>query len=647
MIYMRSKVFAIFFAILAIINHAHAQLCQGSLGDPIINTTFGSGPNPGPPLSAATTNYQYIAGDCPNDGFYTVRNSTASCFGNSWHSFSSDHTGNPNGYFMLVNASIQPSDFYLETVKGLCGNTTYEFAAWIMNVLHPSACSGNGIQPNLTFSIEQTNGTVLQTYNTGGISVTQAAFWKQYGFFFTTPLAVTDVVLRITNNSQGGCGNDLALDDITFRPCGPLLTAGITGNASDTVSFCEGTPGTFTFTCSVSGGFNNPVFQWQERLNNGSWTDIPLANTNSLTKIFTTISPPGNYQYRLSVAEIGNLGSAQCRIASRPLTVIINKTPVPAAVNDGPGCTGNTSTLKATGGTQYVWTGPNGFTGSDSSFQLSNIQLNQAGKYYVTVTSTAGCSNTDSTTLIVNPSPAATVNLVNATLCAGDSIQLIAGGGPSYTWIPATGLSNANVFNPKASPVQTTIYSMVVSNQFSCKDTAVVNINIILDPIVDAGPDKVILKGQSIQLSALVIGTGNSFSWSPSVFIDDIFSLQPVINPTADSRYILEVVSNVGCKSISDTMFVKVYNGIYIPNAFTPNGDGINDTWNIPALGVYPDFELFIYNRYGQLVFRTKNIPLAWNGKYKGNPCPNGAYTYLIKTGNGKDVIRGSVMLIR
>lgn len=644
---MRSKIFAIFFALLAIIQHANAQLCQGSLGDPIINTTFGSGPNPGPSLSAATTNYQYVPNDCPNDGFYTVRNNTTSCFGNSWHSFSSDHTGNTNGYFMLVNASIQPSAFYLDTVRGLCGNTTYEFAAWIMNVLLPSACNGNGIQPNLTFSIEQTNGTILQTYNTGGINSTQSPTWRQYGFFFTTPVGVSDIVLRIFNNSQGGCGNDLALDDITFRACGPLLSPAITGVASDTISFCEGTPGTFAFTCSVSGGFNNPVLQWQERMNTGSWADIPLANTNSLTRIFTTATLSGDYQFRLAVAEIGNLGSAQCRIVSGPLTVRINKNPETTAVNDGPGCAGNTSILTATGGTQYVWTGPNGFTGSGASIQLSNIQLNQAGKYYVTVTNAAGCSKSDSTTLIINPSPVATVNLVNASLCAGDSIQLIAGGGLSYTWIPATGLSNANVFNPKASPLLTTTYSMVVSNQFSCKDTAVVNINIIPEPIVDAGPDKVIFSGQSTQLSALVIGTGNSFSWSPPVFIDDIFSLQPVINPPADSRYILEAVSNVGCKTVSDTMFVKVYKGVYIPNAFTPNGDGINDTWNIPALGVYPDFELFIYNRYGQMVFRTKNIPIAWNGKYKGTPCPNGTYTYLIKTGNGKDIIKGSVIIIR
>src|SRR5690349_210843 len=125
---------------------SRAQLCTGSLGDPVIHITFGSGNNPGPPLRAATTYYTYVSTDCPNDGSYTVRNSTSGCFGSTWYDVLLDHTPNDtNGYFMLVNASYQPGDFYVDTVKGLCGSTTYEFAAWIMNVLRPSACGFNGI----------------------------------------------------------------------------------------------------------------------------------------------------------------------------------------------------------------------------------------------------------------------------------------------------------------------------------------------------------------------------------------------------------------------------------------------------------------------------------------------------------------------
>src|ERR1700730_14181388 len=218
-----------------------AQLCTGSLGDPVIQISFGSGNNPAPPLAAATTFYTYVSSDCPSDGQYTVRNNTNNCFNSTWHNLIEDHTPNDvNGYFMLINASIQPGDFYVDTVKGLCPSSTYEFAAWVINVLRTYACGGNGTNPNLTFKIETTGGAVLQVYNTGNIPQDASPSWKQYGLFFQTPSNITTVVVRITNNAPGGCGNDLGLDDITFRPCGPMITAGLGASADTAANVCEG-----------------------------------------------------------------------------------------------------------------------------------------------------------------------------------------------------------------------------------------------------------------------------------------------------------------------------------------------------------------------------------------------------------------------
>ena len=194
---------------------AQAQLCTGSLGDPVVNITFGTGYNPGPPLSAATTNYQYVTDACPVNGFYTLLNKGVEC-NYGWHVLQSDHTGNANGYFMLVDASFEPSVFYLDTVKDLCANTTYEFAAWMLNMKYVL----QGTRPNITFSIETISGQILQTYNSGYIPVEQTIVWKQYGFYFTTPVNVSGIVLRMTNNAPGGDGNDFALHDITFLPCG-------------------------------------------------------------------------------------------------------------------------------------------------------------------------------------------------------------------------------------------------------------------------------------------------------------------------------------------------------------------------------------------------------------------------------------------
>ena len=127
-----------------------SQLCTGSLGDPVVHITFGKGGAQGNAIPSAATTYGFRSSDCPDDGFYTIRNSTSGCFGNTWHNVSEDHTpGDIDGHMMVVNASFQPGVFYLDTVRGLCANTTYELAAWVMNVLRTSACGGSGIDLSL------------------------------------------------------------------------------------------------------------------------------------------------------------------------------------------------------------------------------------------------------------------------------------------------------------------------------------------------------------------------------------------------------------------------------------------------------------------------------------------------------------------
>src|SRR5690606_25510500 len=322
-----------------------------------------------------------------------------------------------NGYFMLVNASIQPSEFYVDTVRGLCGNSTYEFAAWVVNVLKPSACNSNGNKPDLTLTIETTTGTVLKSYNSGSIPPTSSPTWKQYGFYFTTPPAGADIVLRIVNNAPGGCGNDLALDDITFRPCGPQLTPSVIGYSGSMVNICEGNAQTINFSTTISPGFTNPDFQWQQRKDNGTWTDISGANNTSYTTNFSSSQAVGVYDYRLSVAEAGNLGTAQCRISSVPVTVKVNANPVVTVTNSGPVCEGNELTLTATGGMQYMWAGPNNYSTNTETININPVTVAEAGIYNVTVTSAELCSSTSSTTVTVNPAPVATVAFMDTAVC--------------------------------------------------------------------------------------------------------------------------------------------------------------------------------------------------------------------------------------
>lgn len=626
--------------------NASAQLCQGSLGDPIVNITFSSGSNPGPPLSAATTSYTYFAFDCPDDNFYAVRSSTSNCFEATWHSLFKDHTGDPNGYFMLVNASLSPSAFYVDTIRGLCTNTTFEFAAWVVNILKPQSCTGGDILPNLTFIIEKTDGTRLQSYNTGFIPATPTADWRQYGFFFTTPTDVSDVVIRIFNNSRGGCGNDLALDDITFKPCGPLITASIDGFAGDSIFYCEETTRSFVLRTSLSSGFSSPVYQWQQSDDGINWTDIAGANGTAYTATLSATAE-GNFRYRLAAGEQANFSSIKCRVVSPVITISKGKKPLTTMSITTPACEGSPVSFSATGGSGYVWYREGGGLGiTQPNFIIPVADLNLAGKIYVRVEGTGGCFNIDSSILIILPKPSASVTPDSISICKGRNVQLTASGGLYYAWEPANSLSDANIANPIAEPPITTKYVVTVTAANSCPDKDTVTVFVVDSIVADAGADKAMLKGDAVQLTNST--SAGTYTWSPPEYINNVTAKEPVVSPPRDMEYILTATSPAGCNTDRDTVQIFVFNDVYIPAAFTPDGDGRNDTWNIKALSAFPEFELYVYNRTGKIVYQSRRAFVPWDGYYKGTPLDPGNYVYFIKLNDSKKrMLKGNVIILR
>ncbi|MEO7120286.1 MAG: gliding motility-associated C-terminal domain-containing protein [Ginsengibacter sp.] len=634
--------FAIFIFSFIFSAKINAQLCQGSLGDPVVNITFGAGQNPGPPLGG-TTNYIYVANDCPADGYYTIANSTNNCFGGTWHSLPQDHTpGDVNGYMMVVNASFQPGDFFVKTVDGLCPNTTYEFAAWIYNVLQSFACGGNGIKPNITFNIETATGTILKSYNTGDIPT--GSDWEQYGFFFSTSTGVNSVVLRLTNNAPGGCGNDLLLDDITFRACGPLVTANISGSP-DSVNVCTGDSAAFTFLANVSAGYNDPVYQWQSSSDSGtSWANIAGAVNASYLRppVFT----PGFYLYRFAVSQRSNVGISSCSIFSNIISIGVNKYPVVAASSRG-SCVGDSLVLHANDGALFSWTGPSNFSSNQQFPIIPSTIAADNGTYHVSVTSAQGCTSKDSVVVQLTTRPV--VNAGNdVEACQGKSVQLSATGTniTSYSWNPPTGLSNTQISNPVALPVETTLYTLTVAN-IDCKVYDSLQIIIDKNPTANAGPDKVIISGQSAMLNGTASGTDVNYTWTPAVNITGVTTLAPIVNPSIDQVYILNVISGKGCGTANDSVLVKVFKKLYIPNAFTPNNDGINDTWVIETLQAYPNAEVKVFNRYGQVVFDNHGKNISWDGTFKGVQLNPDAYVYLIDLKHNLPVIKGVVYILQ
>ena len=417
-----------------------ASLCTGSLGDPVVNITFGSGNNPGQDLptivpgASTTLTYVSVTGDpanpTPLDGQYTISNNVP--YNADWFSGASNHTPNdPNGYMAFYNASEQPGEFYKQTVNNLCGSTTYEFAAWVANVLDPSKVIG--VNPDITFRIEQLDGTLLASFDTGPIAQNSTFTWQQFGFYFTLPSNISTVVLRMINNNPGGVanlGNDLAIDDITFRPCGPLITASFNAaSIIDSISVCQGS--NVKLYGTASSGYINPGYLWQYSADSGrTWTNI--ANSNMLQLI---VSAPltnaiKNFKYRMLSGENNNINSINCRIVSN-LTVL-NVIPGPqgklAAANI---CSGKNAAIIFTSTSEpspfsITWTdGTNDYSqtnlNNNSSFATAFTLTNTATFKLHSVTDANGCTNNlDSPfTITVNPPPKG--YLTGDDICTGDN----------------------------------------------------------------------------------------------------------------------------------------------------------------------------------------------------------------------------------
>ncbi len=179
-------------------------------------------------------------------------------------------------------------------------------------------------------------------------------------------------------------------------------------------------------------------------------------------------------------------------------------------------------------------------------------------------------------------------------------------------------------------------------------DTAQKLLDVWAYPVVTAGPDFTMLQdGIRVISDAKATGTGLQYMWSPSTYLNNINLLNPtIIKPQDDIAYTVTVTGRGGCVS-DDEVFVKILKTPKPPNTFTPNGDGVNEFWEIRYLNDYPGCIIEVYNTAGSLVYRSVGYSTPWDGKYKGQPLPAGTYYYVIDPKNGRSRIAGYVTILR
>ncbi len=654
--------------LLAGIAAAAQSSCTGGLGDPIVDITFGQGAGVGPPLATGITNLTYQPADCPNDGYYTIISETLNCFQDTWWDVLQDHTGNPNGHFMLINASYQPNDFYVQQVDGLCGGTSYQFAAWLLNLV---SVPGK-ILPNITFSIENTNGTVLQSFSTGDIAETVGPLWKQYAFYFTTPAGISSVVLRMTNNAPGGQGNDIGLDDITFRPSGSSISQTVTGFAGDTIQLCANAQPVLTFDATVESCYPSEDVQWQESIDSGgTWSNITGAATTMLARPATA---PGLYLYRLLAAQTGNLGITSCEVASQPVRVEVIPLPSPAVTvgsSDTVVCLGMPAVFKAApvdGGLLpiYQWQVNGTPAGGDSTvFTFSG--LHSGDKVAVVMTSDAVCvvnptvqSNTVSLPVLPVPVTMVGISASAEQVCADSMVVFTAvpyNGGPSpgFQWqVNGVAAGGDTAVFPDGALRNGDMVNVVMKGSLACSQQVgaaqPVTMTVYPLPVIGLDSAVVIAGGSSLRLMPVVSGMIAGYAWTPAAGLDNALIAEPVAAPVSTTAYQLSVVTVDGCKT-SAVEIVEVYYTVRMPSAFTPNGDGHNDVFRIPPGYAVVLRQLAVYDRKGTLVFSTANTGEGWDGNFNGHRQPAGVYVWHLEFDNpltkGVEAREGTVVLIR
>ena len=646
-------------------HEGHAQC--GSVGDPIVNITFGTATNPD--FDGRNTTYFHNQTSELNDGDYRLGSNVNQGRG-GWHNLR-DHTEEQEeGMMMLVNASFDAGEFYRARVKGLCQQTKFVFSAWIAVANPITACPDNGGPelPNVRFVIEDIAGNEIASRSTGDIPATAQPQWLSFEFVFDTG-AETEFDIVLINDNPGGCGNDLAIDDIQFRPCGPLITLAMdeTLKQADTLFFCEGdnTPISLGSEITSDDGYAaTPAYQWQARQDEqATWTDILGENSDKLS-----IVPAHNQWYRLTATgSAANLGNLLCRISSNPIRIarIAPQADDPDIQEAGPICEDGSIPLNPpeytganVGPVTYQWLLDDGngnepiempgATSSHYEFQaegtvgtvrLRRQAINICGDRFITHSFDVEVMGIIHTTF----------TLPRQVICADDEPLLLSGGaiingdaGMQGVY-SGKGVSNGYFYPDMAGVGPHTItFSPPAGTLCPEPSQATITVydTIYLDPMLTI----VMLPGQHVTLRPQTNAT--QFRWSNQPGLDSYEAQYPVASPTATTTYTLTAANVAGCEKIGQVT-VTVLQDLIVANSFTPNGDGANETWEIDGLEEYPNTFIQVFNRWGTLVFSSKGYPAPWDGQFNGAQLPVGTYYYTLSSDVLAKPVSGSVTILR
>lgn len=673
-----------------------AQLCGGSFGAPIFMETFGSVTNSwqviSPALvSPASTNYIYKSSYPPNDGEYTIANFTGTNVGWAWVN-SADHTDDGSGKYgnmLIVNADENTAgEFYRRKVSGLCPNQVYRFSAWILNLITPGA---NQIKPDVTFRIENSSGVILGQISSGDLPETGK--WTNLYLDFKSSITSGDVEVVLINNKKGGLGNDLAIDDISFSPCGPATTVSTSLDVF-TTGVCDNSLG-FQLTANISAGtYSVPNFIWQKSTDGGNtWIDLSSASTNNVLNVAA-----GSYQnndlYRFIVGESTNISSPNCRVYSSNYKAVVHGYPSAPATKVFNFCQNSTGNSVLISAAKILWYTSS--TGGIPDALPPNIDTSVLGSkdYWITETVNGCESSRSKITINILPNPNAPL-VSDYQFCQNSAATILSATGTNLLWYSSSTGGTGSSVAPTPSTSQSGVFSYWVSqNNGTCESArAEIKVTILPAPYSDSLHDTSICDGETIILDA---GSGfDNYEWdtvpkqysqkidvtSPGIYsvkltgsngcsatqsVEVVAGVTPTITNIKSGENFLEIYAEGGnppylysldnvnwqtsnvfpnLKAAIYEVFVKsqinsctaIANSavLFIPNVITPNQDGYNDVWKVKNIEYFSKAKLSIYDRFGKKVFHTEDVSkFNWDGFYLGRTLPSDTYWYVLEIEN-------------
>ena len=528
----------------------------------------------------------------------------------------SDHTTGVGNMLLVNGASVPNVGVWNQNITVL-PNTNYAFSTWIQSLYPPNpaqlsfSINGNNIGNTITASLPNCNWTQFYTtWNSGN---------------------TTSASIAIMNINTSVQGNDFALDDISFSPV-------VIKRDSVVISINTANIKSITDTIICAG---QPVQLSSAGASTYKWYPPTQLNNDGISNPVAT--PVNTTQY--IVTGVDNKGCT----ASDSVTISVKPLPIITKTADTTVCQNITVQLWATGGNFYKWMPANSLNNSNLATPVASPKITTT--YNVSVTGSNNCSATDSVHVILRPAIVFTVSPPDTT-CYNTAVQLNASGGDAYLWSPKALVSNSQIANPLSSTNADAAYSVFIKeNTCNTSTTLKTSLKVLPVPIINITKSNDI--SCTFNTSALSATGATTYSWSPVTTLNNSSIANPIASPEVTTRYVvIGTDKTTNCTTTGNITVMVTKDGepkFFIPSAFSPNGDGINDCFKISHYNYLKSLEISIYNRSGKLVFHTTSDNNCWDGMYNGNPSEPGNYVYYIKTENNcaSFTKKGNLVLIR